>query len=250
MLKLGKRLQQLDKLVTANYDHIWDCCCDHGYLGTSLLTRQAANVIHFVDIVPELMSGLNYKLNQFYPEQSLLNQITNNDTLEECLWKTHCIDVNALPLKDYKGSHLVIIAGVGGDLMTEFVTSICQQFPQFVIDFLLCPVHHQYTLRQQLANLNLKMEQEILVEENNRIYEVLLVKHNLMTSKNNKVDIKTISLTGDSLWLTKTEQEYKTANKYLTKTIQHYRRIQDGGRVDVANMLKAYEAVELRYFNF
>ncbi|HSC68256.1 MAG TPA: SAM-dependent methyltransferase, partial [Cellvibrio sp.] len=57
-LKLGKRLQQIELMVTANYDHIWDCCCDHGLLGAALLARKAAPHIHFVDIVPELMRKL------------------------------------------------------------------------------------------------------------------------------------------------------------------------------------------------
>jgi len=248
MLKLGKRLQKLNELVVTNYDHIWDCCCDHGYLGSSLLTRQAANVIHFVDIVPELMSGLNYKLNQFYPEQSLLNQITNKDSLEESLWKTHCIDVNDLPLQDYIGRHLVIIAGVGGDLMTDFVTSICQQNPQLEIDFLLCPVHHQYTLRQQLINLDLRLQQEVLVEENNRFYEVLLVSTKQRTDVNSNIDLKAVSKTGKELWLTYTEKELKIAKQYLTKTLQHYRRIQQGGRVDVSDIIEAYEAVLIKPF--
>lgn len=248
MLKLGKRLQKLNELVVTNYDHIWDCCCDHGYLGSSLLTRQAANVIHFVDIVPELMSGLNYKLNQFYPEQSLLNQITNKDSLEESLWKTHCIDVNALPLQDYIGRHLVIIAGVGGDLMTNFVTSTCQQNPQLEIDFLLCPVHHQYTLRQQLINLDLRLQQEVLVEENNRFYEMLLVSTKQRTDVNSNIDLKAVSKTGKELWQTYTEKELKIAKQYLTKTLQHYRRIQQGGRVDVSDIIEAYEAVVIKPF--
>lgn len=251
MLKLGKRLQTLNKLVTTNYDHIWDCCCDHGFLGSALLTRQAANIIHFVDIVPELMSELNYKLNEFYPEQNLLiktTHLTNNDSLGESLWQTHCLDVKALPLPQYKGKHLVIIAGVGGDLMTDFVTAICQQHPQLDLDFLLCPVHHQYTLRQQLINLDLRLQQEVLVEENNRFYEVLLVSTKQRTDVNSNIDLKAVSKTGKELWQTYTEKELKIAKQYLTKTLQHYCRIQQGGRVDVSDIIEAYEAVVIKPF--
>ncbi|QSA20815.1 SAM-dependent methyltransferase, partial [Vibrio furnissii] len=38
-MKLSKRLQTIEKLVTQHYDHIWDCCCDHGFLGMTLLQR-------------------------------------------------------------------------------------------------------------------------------------------------------------------------------------------------------------------
>ncbi len=49
-MKLGNRLKQLYSKVTAEYEHIQECCCDHGLLGASFLERQAAmQTIHFVD---------------------------------------------------------------------------------------------------------------------------------------------------------------------------------------------------------
>jgi len=49
-------------MVTSQYEHIWDCCCDHGLLGYALLSRlNAMNIpcnIHFIDIVPPLMAEL------------------------------------------------------------------------------------------------------------------------------------------------------------------------------------------------
>lgn len=246
MIKLGKRLQTLKKLVTTNYDHIWDCCCDHGLLGAALLNKQPSSVIHFVDIVPELMSELHLKLKQFYPQESSRSQpLTTLDN--KIRWQTHCIDVNTLPLASYNSTnqakHLVIIAGVGGDLMCEFVSNICKTHARLDIDFLLCPVHHQYTLRQQLINLDFRLEQEVLVEENKRFYEVLLVKANLNAKTDIKANIKAVTLTGNDFWQTASEQEYKTAKQYLAKTLQHYKRMQLGGRVDVTDVITAYEAV-------
>ena len=57
-------------MVKDDYYHIWDCCCDHGFLGASLLSNQKAKNIHFVDIVPELMSDIENKLQQFYSKSS------------------------------------------------------------------------------------------------------------------------------------------------------------------------------------
>jgi tRNA (adenine22-N1)-methyltransferase len=266
IVKLGKRLQTIEKLVTTNYDHIWDCCCDHGLLGAALLNKQSSSVIHFVDIVPELMSELHLKLKQFYPQENLSSQqLTTSDN--KTRWQTHCIDVNTLPLASYKklglehnkeselqkdqsqqkanhkAKHLVIIAGVGGDLMCEFVNNIYKAHPNLDIDFLLCPVHHQYTLRQQLINLNLRLQQEVLVEENKRFYEVLLVKADA------KADLKPITLTGKELWQTASEQEYRTAKRYLAKTLQHYQRMILGGSMDVASIIENYEAVEIKLCN-
>ena len=106
-------------MVTAQYDHIWDCCCDHGLLGAALLARSAAPSIHFVDIVPELMRELENKLHRFHPKNAQSNS----------QWQTHCIDASSLPLQKFSGKHLVIIAGVGGDLMTDLVREIYQKNP-------------------------------------------------------------------------------------------------------------------------
>lgn len=241
MIKLGERLLKLSELVTTHYDHIWDCCCDHGLLGATLLNEHSESLIHFVDIVPELMSELDLKFKQFYPQAK---------------WQNHCIDVNELPLSEYnqplnnsvqqkqQTKHLVIIAGVGGNLTSEFVTNICNKHPDLAIDFLLCPVHHQYMLREQLISLNIKLKQEVLVEENNRFYELLLVTTNVVSDS--KIDANTLrNLTdvGQAIWQTANQEQRTTANKYLAKTLQHYKRMQLGGRENVAEIIAKYEMI-------
>ena len=112
-LKLGKRLQYIDSMVTATYDHIWDCCCDHGLLGGALLSRQAATTIHFVDVVPELMSQLEHKLARFYPK--------NSTPTFNSQWQIHCMDVSVLPVHKFNGKHLIIIAGVGSNSTVQHI---------------------------------------------------------------------------------------------------------------------------------
>ena len=197
-------------MVTAQYDHIWDCCCDHGLLGFTLLSHQAACNIHFVDIVPDLMVEVEKKLERFYPNSS---------------WKTHCLDVATLPLARYQGRHLVIIAGVGGDLMIQFITAIYQQHKNLHIDFLLCPVHHQFSLRQKLIELGFSLKDEVLIEENRRCYEILLVSSESinLNQENNK-----ISPVGDKIWQSASSQQSTIIDRYLQKTLNHYQRIQQG----------------------
>ena len=222
-----------------HYQHIWDCCCDHGLLGFSLLSPQKRNdtqisnstntttkptetitntKVHFVDIVPELMLEIDNKLKRFYPATSL----AKNNTLD---WQTHCLDVAQLPLKQYQGKHLVIIAGVGGDLMIKFIEAINQQHSDLAIDFLLCPVHHQYALRSKLIELKFSLIDECLVAENQRFYELMLVSSE--QDNNNK-----ITKVGDKFWLPlinkQPSQQADIATKYLKKTLQHYQRIQKG----------------------
>lgn len=222
-LKLSKRLKHLEQMVSGEYQHIWDCCCDHGFLGMTLLSRQAAGHVHFVDIVPELMQEVEANLQRFYTSSS--HQ-----------WHTHCIDVATLPLHQYQGRHLVIIAGVGGDLMVQFIRRIQATFPELAIDFLLCPVHHQYTLRQTLIELDFSLREEVLVEDNQRIYEILLVS-------SAPDPLRKIKSVGEFIWQTNNEDQSLVAVKYRAKNLEHYRRMQQSK--DVAHIVSAYQAVTI-----
>ena len=227
-LKLGKRLKQIESMVTAQYDHIWDCCCDHGLLGAALLAGNAAPNIHFVDIVPELMRELENKLHRFHPKNAELHSH----------WQTHCIDVTALPLQKFSGKHLVIIAGVGGDLMTELVRAIYQKNPACDIDFLLCPVQHQFTLRQQLIQLDFSLITETLIAENQRFYEILLVS----MAKNSGSKINPV---GSLIWRSNTPQQEKIAADYLQKTLAHYKRVQLSRKTEVQHIIDAYSTIAI-----
>lgn len=224
-MKLGKRLEHIEAMVASHYDHIWDCCCDHGLLGSALLSRQATSSIHFVDVVPALMNELENKLIRFFPENA------------NSQWEIHCADVNTLLLQTYKGKHLVIIAGVGGDLMSGFVKSICQNNPAVDIDFLLCPVHHQFTLRQQLIQLHFGLRTESLITENDRFYEIIYV------SKENTGSM--LSAVGELIWRCDNQEDCKVASDYLTKTLAHYERKQLKHGAQVQHIIDAYKVVIL-----
>ncbi|MEI8658632.1 tRNA (adenine(22)-N(1))-methyltransferase [Vibrio sp. Hal054] len=226
-MKLSKRLKQIDQMITASYDHIWDCCCDHGFLGASLLNRQTAANIHFVDIVPSLMAEVESKLQRFYAHSS-------------SKWHTHCLDVAKLPLEEYSGKHLVIIAGVGGDLMMHFISEIRRQDSNLTIDFLLCPVHHQFALRQKLIELDFGLIDEVLLEENSRFYEIIYVS----TKTEERIPV---AITGSRIWHCNSEQQAASADKYLKATLNHYRRIQSGNSADVQHIIDAYSEVKLGF---
>jgi len=241
-LKLSKRLKKIESLVASDYDHIWDCCCDHGFLGASLIARQAAPHIHLVDIVPELIETLEQKLQSLFsdPVRSTTSlPSTQAKTTFQTKWQTHCINTSRLPLQHYSGKHLLIIAGVGGDLMTQFVQDIVQNNPDRSIDFLLCPVRHQVTLRQQLIQFNFSLKTEVLVKENQRFYEILLVSFNSLE----KTQRTLISPVGDLFWCTTTPEYAQEAKDYLNTQINHYQRMQLGVDSDVLTIIKAYQEI-------
>ncbi|AZG73825.1 tRNA (adenine(22)-N(1))-methyltransferase [Shewanella livingstonensis] len=231
-MKLGHRLAYINMMIPNGYTHIWDCCCDHGLLGAALLDRHAA-MIHFVDIVPALMQQLTAKLERFYPQQNPPK------------WQVHCSDVSAIPLVQDEHTPLVIIAGVGGDLMIEFVNSLCQQYSNRKIDFILCPVHHQYELRQQLIKLDCKLIDEKLIEENSRFYEIIYVRFGKQSSRK-KSDRPTtkISVIGNKFWQCSNDQERDMAKRYLNKVLTHYQKISLSNPQKASQTLQDYLAIK------
>ncbi|RQW62543.1 tRNA (adenine(22)-N(1))-methyltransferase [Vibrio viridaestus] len=207
-VKLSKRLQQIEQMVSEKYDHIWDCCCDHGFLGAALLDSVPANprTIHFVDIVPKLMQSLEQKLVRFYQGKR---------------WHTHCLDVADIPLNTFSGRHLIIIAGIGGDLMIELICALKARHPTLALDFLLCPVHHQFALRKTLQKLDLRLVAESLIKDNRRFYEIIHVT----SSQYGEV----VSPIGESIWRSECSHQTMIIKEYLSKTLGHYRRMTQGG---------------------
>lgn len=206
-------------MVAADYDHIWDCCCDHGMLGMALLERAAAPHIHFVDIVEALMLSLDKRIERFATDSP-------------SIWTTHCMDVKALPLVDYPGRHLVIIAGVGGHLAAEFVDAIHDKLAGREVDILLCPVRQQFALREQLIDLDFRLRTEVLIEENSRFYEVIL-------AVSSPAEGEHISTIGEAIWQAHTPEQATIVDGYLTQTLNHYRRMQQGSAA-VQHILDAY----------
>lgn len=198
-MKLSSRLDTIKNKVTKHYDHIWDCCCDHGQLGTALLASQPKSVIHFVDVVDELMVEL----------ESQLQKHASNVSSQ---WQVHCMDVAQLPIVPNK-KNLIIIAGVGGDLLIELMRSIQSRNSDIELEFILCPVLHNYMVRCELIEMGFGLISETLVKENKRFYEVIHVSNQAAISLTN---------IGSEMW----DLSDSDHQEYLNKTISHYQRME------------------------
>ncbi|KAB2826013.1 tRNA (adenine(22)-N(1))-methyltransferase [Aliivibrio finisterrensis] len=198
-MKLSSRLDTIKNKVTDHYDHIWDCCCDHGQLGVALLSSQPKSVIHFVDVVDELMVDLE-------------SQLQKHASAIQSQWQVHCMDVANLPLVKGK-KNLIIIAGVGGDLLIELVRSIQTRNSDIELEFILCPVLHNYMVRCELVEMGFGLISETVVKENKRFYEVLHISNQAA---------KPIAPVGSDMWnLSDSDHQ-----EYLKKTISHYQRME------------------------
>lgn len=214
-MKLSTRLTALCQAIPEHtYQHIWDCCCDHGYLGEQLMAEHPDSTIHFIDVMPHLIEEVEKRLSH--------NSNQN--------WRTHCADAADLSL-DQTENHLVIIAGVGGDLLIEMVDTIYNRhaslFSNKRLDFLLCPVRQLHKVRQGLNDLNLGLITEKIIQDNNQFYEVLQV-----SNQSNKP----VSIVGREMW----ELSNAEHVAYRNTMIQHYEK-QPNAQAKI--LLKQYKGI-------
>lgn len=218
-MKLSPRLHHINNMINQHYDHIWDCCCDHGLLGAALLKQQTNSRIHFVDTVPHLMASLRDKLERFFPQQGS----------DKNSWELHCQTAETLRLAPASESQLIIIAGVGGDLTIQIIDTILNAHPDHPLAFLLCPVHHHYKLRQMLIKYRLGLVEETLLKDNQRFYEIIHV------STQNQQPLSTVG----KMW----DLNLKEHQDYLTKTLKHYQNIARGSAHVNNEPIEAYQAL-------
>lgn len=162
---LGIRLKAIFSLVVEQqqkdtYTNIWDCCCDHGYLGLKLLSENLCEKVIFVDQVPHIIEQLKTRLDGFNSDQ----------------YQLIAADASELSFSRQK-RNLLVIAGVGGECTVDIISVIEGNNPGVQIDYIFCPSTSQKELRKYLIAKNFGMVFENIVCENKRYYEVLYVKN-------------------------------------------------------------------------
>jgi len=204
-------------MVPEQVDHLWDCCCDHGFLGQELMLRYPDVEVHFVDITPSIIDRLKDRLCIEMPNGR---------------WQTHCCDAALLPVTDTgdDARHIVMIAGVGGDLMLDIVRSLARIFAGRKVQYLLCPVYHTYKLREGLRELGLGLLDERLVTEKGRCYEVISVALD---------GAQDVSAVGSTMW----NFDDREHQSYYQSLVSHYQRVADGGREGAREILQQYQSL-------
>lgn len=169
--RLGPRLNAIFELVVdvqqkRPYTFIWDCCCDHGYLGIKILSENLCDKLIFVDQLPHLIEQLTHKLEPFVTGKHQLIAAPAGDLNFELQQR-----------------HLVIIAGVGAETVVQIMQDIECRHENVDIDYILCPSTIKNILREYLFKERFGLLFEQLVCENKRYYEIILVRGNALNSE-------------------------------------------------------------------
>ena len=222
LLKSGSRLSQLKGLIEDPYAVIWDCCCDHGLLGISLLQSKCAGEVIFVDVLVDHMETLATTLAHYFPR-------------DQYTWQVRCEDLKNLVVPDV-GAQLFIIAGVGPQQTIKFIDSLYASAPDTPFDLLVCCVNGSYSVRETLIDRGYRLKNERLIFENNRFYEAIHVS---------KSAYEPVADTGSTMWhwLDPAHQEY------WHRIVAHYRQKAKTDPLRFRPIVKRYEALRISINN-
>lgn len=191
--KLSKRLLKVadfSKSYFSNVDAFVDMCCDHGILGLYILENFSKKV-YFVDPVKSIIEKLKNKIME-----SDKNRVT-------------CLDIKGQNFTYTENGPVIAICGVGGDLIWEIVQSITLKNPHSSPIFVLAPQNRPVELREALIRQGFGVDQEGLVKDNGKYYEIMCVAG---------VFKKPLSLIGESAFDLNDDSHLS----YLKKKREHY----------------------------
>lgn len=155
---MGKRLRVLEAAVSGSYDRVWDCCCDHGFLGRALLISGKARYLVLVDHLANLKA----------PLQALMAD------QDPASFDIRITDAAGLTLSQAR-DELVIVAGVGPETILSIVAGLCAGNDCRDTEFLLSPTGDVLNLRRQLRAIGFALMGEGFVSERGRGYPYLKV---------------------------------------------------------------------------
>ena len=179
------------------------------------MAEHPSSQVHFVDVVQHLIDEIEIRLASV-PQKNGLAQ---------------CSDVAMINLHEGK-DHLVIIAGVGGDLLLEMVRSILSRHSSLMktnrLDFILCPVRQLHKVRAGLNPLKLGLVSEQIVRDKDVFYEVITVSNRSSCE---------VALVGDRMW----DLSLDDHRSYRDTMMAHYQKQPSD---DAKQLLALYKQIQ------
>lgn len=152
--KLSFRLSKIKKLISKDSNIVWDLCCDHGYLGRSLIKEKKK--IYFVDIVPHIISNL-----------------------QKVSIETNCefqaIDATKINIEN-RSDESIVMAGVGGFTCIKILESLRRKHQFIKSEFILSPQKNLSLVKEYLLKNNFSLISEDIFSDKNKYYNILKVR--------------------------------------------------------------------------
>ncbi len=199
-LKLSKRLDVIAGLVE-DAKVVADIGTDHGYIPNYLVENGLAEMVYATDISADSL-------------QKNVDMVKLRGNSEKII---SLVGDGLVPVEG-RDVDTVIIAGMGGLLMKNILEK-SSDFVKGVRRFILQPQSSTYELREYLYSHEYKIIREVMVEDSNKLYEVLLVEqgHMELEAELHLKYGKNLLLDCDGVFLKYIKREYDNTTLILEK---------------------------------
>ena len=215
MIKLSNRLEAISSLVPNN-SNVIDIGCDHGILDIYLYQKKISNKIIASDINKNALNNAKENIKKNKLENIIETRLGNGlDTLKN----TDDIDT-------------IIISGMGAHTAVGIIKNNIQKITNINTIIIQSNTKIEF-LRKEITKLNYFIKDEILVEDNKKIYTIikfekgkrkynkkelffgpiLLEKNSKLFQKNNKIELTKLNLVLKMMPKNKIIDRYKIQKK-------------------------------------
>ena len=215
MIKLSNRLEAISSLVPNN-SNVIDIGCDHGLLDIYLYQKKISNKIIASDINKNALNNAKENIKKNKLENIIETRLGNGlDTLKN----TDDIDT-------------IIISGMGAHTAVGIIKNNIQKITNINTIIIQSNTKIEF-LRKEITKLNYFIKDEILVEDNKKIYTIikfekgkrkynkkelffgpiLLEKNSKLFQKNNKIELTKLNLVLKMMPKNKIIDRYKIQKK-------------------------------------
>ena len=158
MIKISKRLEAISSLVPNN-SKVIDVGCDHGLLSIYLYQQKISNKIIASDINENALNNAKENIKKNKLEEYIDIRLGNG--LE--------------PLNDTDEIDTVIISGMGAHTIIDIIKNNLNKLKKIDNIIIQSNTKLEY-LRKELTKLNYIIEDELILEENKKIYTIIKFK--------------------------------------------------------------------------
>ncbi|KAB3538628.1 SAM-dependent methyltransferase [Alkaliphilus pronyensis] len=156
-VKLTPRLKKITELIPKG-SIVADIGTDHGYIPSYLIEKNIAKKVIASDVNKKPLENARSNIKGYGLDKHI--ETRQGSGLQ--VLKPHEVDT-------------VIIAGMGGLLISQLLED-SSKIAKTIENLILQPMQAQYDLRQYLVNNGYTIVEDILVKEDNKIYEILKAK--------------------------------------------------------------------------
>lgn len=171
MIKIDQRLKAIADLVDKTSSCVADIGTDHAYLPIYLIQSERADYVYATDIGEGPLFNAQSDIERYGLKKKIETRLGSG----------------LKPIIGEKNIDTVIIAGMGGKLMSEIMEDSDQLSAD--IEYIFAPHASEENLRTWLATHQFEITSEQIIEDQKRIYELITARHADQPAKYEKSDL-------------------------------------------------------------